>query len=477
VISSSYNVRVWAIETRVNAAGKPTSYRVLWRVDKKDFKESFKLYTQADGFRSSLLAAQRAGEAFDVVSGLPPSLTRPAGDMSWYALTVAYIDMKWPDAAATARQTMAEALIRVMPVFVKRDKNGPEAKVIRSALRQWGYNTEYRTNREMPEDVRKVLKWLERNTMPVRAAVDPDVLRALQRAVTKRLDGKKFAPSVARKTRGVLFNTLDYAVEKKLIDANPLTSVKWTAMPKGKRKVDKRAVPNPTQARALLSGVGALPRSGPRLEGFFGAMYYAGLRPEEAVSLNKRNVASLPDPVWNDDDCEYVYGWGEFRLDKAEPHAGGRWTDSGKPRDDRPLKSRDDDAERTVSFPPDLTRLLHRHILRYGYGPDGRLFQAEQGGEIPMITYTRAWRAARKAVLTEEQQQTPLAARPYDLRHAAVSTRLAAGVDPATVADWAGHSVGVLYDVYAAFLDGGEEVNRARIEKILGHQPQARLAE
>lgn len=137
MITSSYNVRVWAIETRVNAAGKPTSYRVLWRVDKKDLKESFKLYTQADGFRSSLLAAQRAGEAFDIVSGLPPSLTRPAGDMSWYALTVAYIDMKWPDAAATARQTMAEALIRVMPVFVKRDKNGPDAKVVRSALRQW----------------------------------------------------------------------------------------------------------------------------------------------------------------------------------------------------------------------------------------------------------------------------------------------------------------------------------------------------
>ncbi|MET8847976.1 hypothetical protein [Amycolatopsis sp. NPDC004625] len=467
MITSSYNVRVWAIETRRNAAGKPTSYRVLWRVDKKDFKKSFKLYAQADGFRSSLLVAQRAGEAFDIVSGLPPSLTLPAGEMSWYALTVAYIDMKWPDAAATARQTMAEALIRVTPVFVKRDKNGPDAKVVRSALRQWGYNTEYRTNREMPDDVRKVLKWLERNTMPVRAVLDPDVLRALQRAVTRRLDGQKFAPSVARKTRGVLFNALDYAVEKKLIDANPLPSVKWTAMPKGKRKVDTRAVPNPAQTRALLSGVGALPRSGPRLEAFFGSMYYAGLRPEEAVSLNRRNIAHLPDPEWNDATDEFDYGWGKFRLDRAEPHAGGRWTDSGKPRDDRPLKARDVGDQRIVSFPPDLTRLLHRHILTFGYGPDGRLFHAEQGGEIPMITYTRAWRAARRMVLTEEQQKSPLAARPYDLRHAAVSTQLVAGVDPATIAAWAGQSVAVLLEIYAAFLDGGEEANQARIEKIL----------
>lgn len=145
-----------------------------------------------------------------------------------------------------------------------------------------GYNTEYRTAREVPADVRKVLDWLARNMLSVKAVADPDILRALQRAVTRRLDGKKFAPSVARKTRGVLFNALDYAIERKLIEANPLASVKWTAMPK---------------ARTLLAGVGALPRSGPRLEAFFGTMYYAGLRPEEAVSLNKRNLVSFPEPV------------------------------------------------------------------------------------------------------------------------------------------------------------------------------------
>ena len=50
-----------------------------------------------------------------------------------------------------------------------------------------------------------------------------------------------------------------------------------------------------------------------------------------------------------------------------------------------------------------------------------------------------------------------------------------AGVDPATVAEWAGYSVDVPFDVYAAFLDGGEAANRARIEKILGHEPLERL--
>ncbi|WP_432847096.1 tyrosine-type recombinase/integrase [Amycolatopsis sp. CA-161197] len=472
MISSSYKVNIWKLETRRNAQGEVTSYRVSWQVEKKVFKRSFKLYTQADRHRGSLMSAQRAGEAFDLVTGLPPSMAQPEREMSWYKLTVAYVDMKWPDAAATARQTIAEALIRVMPVFIKKGKNAPDPKVVRSALRQWGYNTGLRKNGDVPEDVQRVLTWLERNTMPVSVVSDPGILRELQRAVTRRLDGEKFAPAVARKTRGVLFNAIDYAIELKLTDVNPIRKVKWTAMPKGKRKVDKRAVPNPIQARTLLNAVGALPRSGPRLEAFFGVMYYAGLRPEEAASLNKRNVSSLPEAVWNEETEEYDYGWGEFRLDRAEPHAGGRWTNSGKPRDTRSLKSRDDDEERLVSFPPDLTRMLLWHITRFGYGTDGRLFHAERGGEIPLITYTRAWRAARKAVFTEEVQASPLAARPYDLRHAAVSTQLAAGVDPATVADWAGHSIGVLLEDYAAFLDGGQAENRARIERILGHKPR-----
>lgn len=86
-----------------------------------------------------------------------------------------------------------------------------------------------------------------------------------------------------------------------------------------------------------------------------------------------------------------------------------------------------------------------------------------------MITYTRAWRAARKLALTEEARATPLAGRPYDLRHAAVSTWLTGGVDPATVAEWAGHSLSVLMEIYAACLYGQDVLNRRRVQEALGH--------
>lgn len=467
---TSYKVRVWSIETRKNSRGKITSYRVRWEVDGKEFRQSFKLWAQADSFRSELMAAAKRGEAFDTEKGLPVSALRvDKRSESWFDFTCKYVDMKWPELAATARQTIAEALIRVMPVFVPNETVAPSAKEIRSALRQWGYNTELRTNGDVPDDVRTILDWCSRNTLAVRSVLEPDTLRGLQRAVTRQLNGKPFAPTVARKTRSVLWNTLDYAVEEGLIEANPLAGVKWTAMPKGKRKVDKRAVPNPIQARTLLAAVREVKRSGPRLVAYFGTMYFSALRPEESAALNKRHLA-IPEPEWDSERKTHTYEWGELHLDEATPHVGARWTNERTPRDQRQLKARAAGEGRTVPCPPELTQLLWEHIKQYGYGPDGRLFCGERGGPIPMITYTRVWRVARRLALTEPAQATPLARRPYDLRHAAVSTWLTGGVDPATVAEWAGHSLSVLMEVYAACLYGQDVVSRRRVQAALGHR-------
>ncbi|MEU7399687.1 hypothetical protein AB0A89_35835, partial [Streptomyces albogriseolus] len=88
-------------------------------------------------------------------------------------------------------------------------------------------------------------------------------------------------------------------------------------------------------------------------------------------------------------------------------------------------------------------------------------------------TYGKAWRDARAKVLTPAQQRSPLARRPYDLRHAAVSLWLNAGVPATQVAEWAGHSVHVLMRVYAKCVYGQEEAARRRVEAALGLPPAA----
>ena len=62
---------------------------------------------------------------------------------------------------------------------------------------------------------------------------------------------------------------------------------------------------------------------------------------------------------------------------------------------------------------------------------------------------------------------TPLMSRPYDLRHAAVSTWLNAGVPAAQVAEWAGHSTDVLLRVYVKCIAGQQGEAKRRIEDAM----------
>jgi len=68
---------------------------------------------------------------------------------------------------------------------------------------------------------------------------------------------------------------------------------------------------------------------------------------------------------------------------------------------------------------------------------------------------------------TPEEVDSPLARRPYDLRHVCLSTWLNAGVPATQVAAWAGHSVNVLLRVYANCVYGQEEIALRRIEGAL----------
>lgn len=284
---------------------------------------------------------------------------------------------------------------------------------------------------------------------------DSTTLRKVLDGLTTKLDGTPRAASVVTRWRKILNNAVEYAIEGKLLAVNPIPALKWKA-PRTVQVIDRRSVVNPVQARTLLRAVPGLRESGPRLEAYFGCLYLAAFRPEEASALDETNLA-LPDE-----------GWGEFHLGRATPYAGKEWTNTGDARDDRQLKQREPGETRTVPCPPELTAMLHRHLDRFGTGPGGRLFVTEAGEPIPSLTVTRIWSRARAATFTPEVAASPLAKTPYDLRHAAVSTWLNAGVPATLVAGWAGHSVDVLHRIYAKCLDGEEVRMRARIEEALG---------
>ena len=161
-------------------------------------------------------------------------------------------------------------------------------------------------------------------------------------------------------------------------------------------------------------------------------------------------------------------GWGWMTLERAAPETGRQRSDSNSRRDERELKHRAVGETRRVPVPPELVEILRQHFKEHGTDREGRLFRGERGDVLAGVTYTRMWDRARAAALTEEQYASPLARRPYDLRHAAVSTWLNSGVAPTQVAEWAGHSVDVLLKIYAKCIDGQEDIALRRIDEVLG---------
>jgi integrase len=69
--------------------------------------------------------------------------------------------------------------------------------------------------------------------------------------------------------------------------------------------------------------------------------------------------------------------------------------------------------------------------------------------------------------LIAAQQDSPLAARPYDLRHSGITLALNAGIPAPEVARRAGHSVAVLLRVYAGCVDGHEQLRNGGLDQAL----------
>jgi integrase len=312
--------------------------------------------------------------------------------------------------------------------------------VLRQALFGWAFNPATRDT-EPPEKIAAALGWAERTSLPVAELEDTATVRLALAACARTLAGKAAAGSTQRRKRSVFYNALGYAVEQGHLTANPVDRIQWTA-PAVAQSVDRRVVVSPAQARSLLAAVRALSERGQHLEAFFACLYYAALRPSEAVMLREGDLY-LPRK-----------GWGRIVLAASASRAGTAWTDHGTARQERGLKHRADNETRTIPIPPDLVRLLRAHIKKYGTTPDGRIFQTARGGILQDSGYNEVWAEARKTALAPAQCRSPLGRRPYDLRHAAVSLWLNSGVPATEVARRAGHGVAVLLKIYAHCIDG-----------------------
>ena len=433
-MSDTYKVRFWDITHRKQ---KARPYGVRWVTGGREHSEWYVTKALANNRRSQLLQAARYGEAFDVATGLPGSEMRRRNAASLMELAQQYVAMKWPEHAANSRRSTVESLATACASFVGEVHGRPDVVLLRRVLTAHLLLPESRRG-SIGDDEIGAAAWLAKASRSVGDLAETSAARELLDGLTKNLDGSTAAATVINRKRAVVHNLLAYAVERGMLAVNPVSHLSWKR-PKRVEQVDPRVVINPRQARELFTMLTYVGRRnsdrGVHLVGFFAGIYYSAARPAEMTNLRETDC-KLPDA-----------GWGELTLWESRPAAGSRWTHSGEVHDRRGLKHRAAKDSRIVPVPPELVVLLRAHIERFGLASNGRLFRSPNGGVVGSATYARVWHLARTLALTPAQVTSPLAARPYDLRHAAVSTWLGAGVPAAEVAERAGHSVEVLSKV------------------------------
>lgn len=421
----------------------------------RSFSKWFEYDAQADNYRSTLITAARRGEGFDTDTGLPESLTRQQQAVTWLDLACRYVDLKWPHIAAKSRTSVAGSLATVTPVLVTTTRGMPDAATLRAALYGWAFHTANRSASQLVGDEAAALAWARSHSLKVTALDEPDrrsmlVRRALD-ALALTLDGQPAAATTIARKRAVFYGVLNYAVELDILPANPIGKVTWKA-PEVAEEIDRRVVASPAQVRQLLAAVTSIR---PNRAAFFGCLYYATMRPGEAVALRQADSVNLPES-----------GWGLLLTGNA-PRAGSAWTDSGNAHDERHLKHRAKKITRPVPILPELVTLLRGHLNSYPTAPDRRLLYGRRGAMLSESICGRIWQQARRNALTQAQVASPLAARPYDLRHSGITLSLNAGVPAPEVARRAGHGVAVLLRVYARCIDGHETLWNQRIDEAL----------
>lgn len=459
---SSYDVRVYRVDTRKGA--RRTTYRVRWVVAGKTFSDTFATVKLADSFRSVLLQAASRGEAFDLATGRPLSeITAARAERLWVQLAREFIDARWDEFSARHRKSTVEGLVSLTCGLVREGRQTVDAKVLREALTHWEFNTAARRrHQEPPVEYREALRWISANSLPLESVAKADGVRTALKTISTTIKGTRASASTIARKRAALSGPLNYAVEMHYLPHNPLRDIRVKRQ-QTVEAIDPRVVVNPSQATALLDAVHEIE---PTVHAFFALLYYAALRPAEARGLRKADV-TLPQS-----------GWGQIVLRGSYQESGSAWTDEGTRGEERRLKHRADRETRVVPAHPALVRALREHLDRYGTGVGDRLFVTRTGrgghpvappfqNPVSMSTIYRVWARAREQALTPDQVHSPLARRPYDLRHAAVSTWLSAGVDSTQVAAWAGHSVAVLMRVYASSLHGQQAHAMKQIERLI----------
>ena len=274
--------------------------------------------------------------------------------------------------------------------------------------------------------------------------------RALE-ALALRLDGTRAAATTITRKRAVFHGCLGYAAELGLLEANPLDRITWRP-PRSSGSAGLRSAATPAEVQAILAEVTQIR---PELTAFFGCLYYAALRPAEAVAL-RASSCTLP-----------ARGWGQLTLTGSLPRSARAWTGNGTatraPRPQTPPgRCHQDGPDPPAACPPPALAPADLRVRRRWAAVPGCPRRPAQRKPLRPDLAPGPCRSHAGGRDRHPAGAPPL--RPAPCRAVAVAgLRRPARRDRCC----AGHSVRVLLTIYAHCIPGCDQIASQQIEEAL----------
>lgn len=436
---------------------KQPVFDVRYRVDACEFRYGFEQKGWAEHFARQLREGFARGALFDPTARrFVPSDDTSSGEraLTVYAHFVDYLRRKWrvwePATRPHAQRDLARACLFL--VHADAPQLSPSERLAADAfLRDVALNVPSPTS--LTDEQQRWQRCFESWSLPLAAVTDQHLQAFLDEVGSWTLEGKRreLAASSLARTRAVVRAAFTYAHKRRLIEWDPWAPVETPSL-RDRDKVDPDRVMSPQQIRALARACAAI---NPRYELFVLIQGMCGLRPGEAVELRRRDFAH------RDGRPSFVTARGTHTVVSA------RFLAPGESRR-RPLKGRGERFVRTVPLPPELVPFVERHLAQFVPArADAYAFTTPTGRLLNMSNFQRGvWAPARDAVFAENDPLRKV--RRHDLRHAAITSWLNAGVPLKTAQAWSGHkTASVLLDTYLGVMRGDEDLAVERFQTFL----------
>lgn len=419
-------VQIYEVATRPD---KRRPYIVPWKVGAAKTTRAFPTRGEANNFRNELIAAQKNGLKFSSESFLP--VEWEDSERSVAQIAYLWFHSRYEDWAPRTRRSASEPTVDLIIALLStkapanvRNLDTVENMRLRQNTAAW-LATQDAFDAIPPALVKYSLP-LERVTR--------ERCRAAEKLVLSRHAGGPKSPSTQQRYRATINALFNWAVENDYLQSNPWPRTKRNTKKTRRNKqrgqsgvqqnerLNQPSTDEVVQMLDAMSGPNARPGAKSRRM-VFELMFYAGLRPSEAVALRVENC-ELPEK-----------GWGLASIHEARTSSTSRWTREGEAIGETKTAPRD------VPIPPVLVTQIRNFV---GERTSGLVAPNERGGMHDISRLSQTWRRYR---LNDSW-------RPYDLRASITSLHINAGARIAEVATFMGNSPEVIMRHYLGTTSG-----------------------